>query len=120
MVIARRGSGVAADSVENGLVSMDEVPQHVALPKLYGGPAYARPPAPVAHTPRPIDVDDLPIAAYMTDDEMQLLASLPDTGGRVLGVRSAVAVAEPPAEEPIHPRPFSIRGFADRIRRPRA
>ena len=42
-------------------MSIDE--QHVALPKLYGAPAYARPPGPVATVPRPFDPDDLPIDA---------------------------------------------------------
>jgi hypothetical protein len=54
---------------ETRLVSIDEYTQHVALPKLYGAPAYARPAVAVAHTMRPVDPDDLPIVAYMTDDE---------------------------------------------------
>ena len=40
-------------------VAIDE--QHVALPKLYGAPAYARPPRPAAVADRPFDPDDLPI-----------------------------------------------------------
>ena len=56
-------------------MSIDE--QHIALPKLYGAPAYARPAAPVATTPRPFDPDDLPIEAVMTDEERELAASLP-------------------------------------------
>ena len=56
-------------------VSIDE--QHIALPKLYGAPAYARPAAPVATTPRPFDPDDLPIEAVQTDEERELAASLP-------------------------------------------
>jgi hypothetical protein len=56
-------------------VSIDE--QHVALPKLYGAPAYARP-APVATiSPRPFDPDDLPIEALQTEDERELASSLP-------------------------------------------
>ena len=93
---------------------MDEYSQHVALPKLIGAPAYARPAIAVAHTPRPLDPDDLPIVAEMGPDELALLAALPAPDGRV----RAVAVAEAPAE-PLRPRSFSIRGFADRIRRPR-
>ena len=50
-------------------MSIDE--QHVALPKLYGAPAYARPPAPVAVTPRPFDPDDLPIEADQNEDELE-------------------------------------------------
>jgi len=51
--------------------------QHVALPKLYGAPAYARPAAPVATTPRPFDPDDLPIEAFQTDDERDFASTLP-------------------------------------------
>ena len=99
---------------------MDEQLQHIALPKLYGAPAYARPPVAVAHTPRPIDPDDLPIVAYMTEDEIELVSTLPLGDGRVPATPSgyAVAVASPPAEAP-RSRAFSIRGFTDRIRRPR-
>ena len=99
---------------------MDEQ-QHVALPKLYGASAYARPPVTVAHTPRPVTPDDLPIAAEMTDEEVQLLAMLHATDGRVPSTPGgSVAFAAPPSgPEPLRPRPFSIRAFADRIRRPR-
>jgi hypothetical protein len=100
---------------------MDEQLQHVALPKLYGAPAYARPAAPVAHTPRPLDPDDLPIAAYMTDEEMDLIARLPSWDGRVPSTPGGgVAVAAPPSAQLLRPRPFSIRRIADRIRLPRA
>lgn len=100
---------------------MDEQLQHVALPKLYGAPAYARPAVAVAHTPRPLDPDDLPIAAYMTDEEIDLVARLPQADGRVPSTPGgAVATATPPSEGPLRPRAFSIRSFADRIRRPRA
>ena len=41
---------------------------HVALPKLYGAPAYARPPVvPVQQAERPIDPDALPLEAVQTD-----------------------------------------------------
>jgi hypothetical protein len=82
---------------------------HVALPKLYGAPAYARPPRQAEDAARPFDPDDLPIAAEMTEEERALLASDGSLG-------SSVAVAEP---EAMHPRPFSLRSFADRLRRPR-
>ena len=59
-------------------MALDE--KHVALPKLYGAPAYARPPAPVPATPRPLDPDDLPIVAFQTDDERELLEALPSHG----------------------------------------
>jgi hypothetical protein len=55
-------------------VSLDE--QHIALPKLYGAPAYSRPAAPVAVTPRPFDPDDLPLVAHQSEDELELNSSL--------------------------------------------
>lgn len=45
-----------------------ETEQHVALPKLYGAPAYARPPKPVVPIERPLDVDDLPLEAERSAD----------------------------------------------------
>lgn len=56
-------------------MSIDE--QHVALPKLFGAPAYARPVAPVATVPRPFDPDDLPIDAFQTQDEREFASTLP-------------------------------------------
>jgi hypothetical protein len=57
-------------------VSIDE--QHVALPKLYGAPAYARPAAvAVATVPRPFDPDELPIEALMTEEDREIAAALP-------------------------------------------
>ena len=121
-VLCRRPADrVAVGRVEIRLVSMDEYSQHVALPKLFGAPAYARPAIAVAHTPRPLDADDLPIVAEMGPDELALLAAIPAPDGRVPAVapaRMAVAVAKAPAQ-PLRPRPFLIRAFADRIRHPR-
>ena len=51
--------------------------QHVAMPKLMGAPAYARPPRVVeVPVPRPIDPDDLPIEAERTDEERELAAAI--------------------------------------------
>jgi hypothetical protein len=94
---------------------MDE--QHVALPKLYGAPAYARPAPVVATTPRPFDPDDLPIEAVMSDDERELAAQLPAEvyapGGTRLDLerRTAKATADPRLD----PRPLSLRSLAGRI-----
>ena len=51
--------------------------QHVALPKLVGGPKYTRPPVPVKLQPRPFDPDEMPIDAFQTEDERDLAGSLP-------------------------------------------
>jgi hypothetical protein len=56
-------------------VSIDE--QHVALPKLYGAPAYARPPSMAATADRPFDPDDLPIEAFQTEEDRAFAATLP-------------------------------------------
>jgi hypothetical protein len=56
-------------------VSIDE--QHVALPKLYGAPAYARPPSVAATADRPFDPDDLPIEVFQSDEDRAFAASLP-------------------------------------------
>ncbi len=63
--------------------------RQMALPKLYGAPAY-RPPKRVLETPRPFDPDEMPISAYRTDDEAEFIESLPEEafvpgGGVVLG-----------------------------------
>ncbi len=50
--------------------------QHVALPHLYGAPAYSRPPRPVQELPRPFDPDELPLEADRTDEDAALAAEL--------------------------------------------
>jgi hypothetical protein len=60
--------------LETSLEFMDEQ-RHVALPKLFGAPAYSRPPIVAANpVPRPIDPDDLPLVAQMTVDDLANLA----------------------------------------------
>ena len=50
--------------------------RHMAMPRLLGAPAYARPPRLVAETPRPLDRDDLPIEAMRSpEDEARLSAA---------------------------------------------
>ncbi len=50
---------------------------HVALPKLYGAPAYARPPiAAAAPVERPFDPDELPIESQQTEAERELARQL--------------------------------------------
>ena len=94
-------------------MAMDE--QHVALPKLYGAPAYARPTIVVAVVPRPFDPDDLPIEAIQTDEEREIAASLPARayapgGSHYLGDQNGHH------DEPqLRPRPLSLRALAGRI-----
>jgi hypothetical protein len=94
-------------------VAIDE--QHIALPKLYGAPAYARP-APVADTaPRPFDPDDLPIEAIMTDEERELAASLPAHAYAPGGAMRLEKRGRRDAEPTLHPRPLSLRALAGRL-----
>jgi hypothetical protein len=76
----------------------------IALPKLYGAPAY-RPPRRVLESPRPFDPDDMPLTAQRTDDEHALIESLPEEafapgGGVVLGGEESVAEVERDASPP--------------------
>ena len=59
-------------------VAIDDQQQHIALPHLYGAPAYARPPRPAADSPRPFDPDALPLVADMTSEERAFVATIPD------------------------------------------
>jgi hypothetical protein len=99
------------------MVALDEQ-QHVALPKLYGAPAYARPAPIVEETPRPFDPDDLPIEAAQTDEERELAASLP---AHAYAPGGAHVPAEPDAARDggprLSPRPLSLRALAGRILR---
>ena len=97
------------------LVAIDE--QHVALPKLYGAPAYARPAPIVDETPRPFDPDDLPIEAVQTPEERELAESLPARsyapgGAHVTGQNAAYPT---PANGQLNPKPLSLRALAGRI-----
>jgi hypothetical protein len=97
----------------------DDQQQHVALPKLYGAPAYARPAAPVAHNPRPFDPDDLPIDANQTDEERRWVETLPARayaagGGVMLGSLDNSPSGQGPM---LRPRPFLLRALAGRILR---
>jgi hypothetical protein len=95
-------------------VALDE--QHIALPKLYGAPAYARPAPLVADSPRPFDPDDLPIDAAMTDEERELAASLP---AHAYAPGGALLTMERPATRDASPqlsaRPLSLKALAGRI-----
>jgi hypothetical protein len=96
----------------------EEQHQHTAPPKLYGGPAYARPPMPVAESPRPFDPDDLPIVASQTDEERAWVEGLPDEafvpgGGVLIGSEAGEEAPEPATLEP---KPFRLRTLAARLR----
>src|SRR6476646_9733911 len=86
--------------------------QHVALPQLYGAPAYARPLRIVPPTDRPFDPDDLPIEAVQTDEERELAEAMP---ARLYPAGSRRGLHEVSNEEPaLRPRPLSLRALAGR------
>jgi hypothetical protein len=95
-------------------VSIDE--QHVALPKLYGAPAYGRPPAPVQAGHRPFDPDELPIEADQTEEEREFNSTLPARayapGGVDLGQSITMGSG---SRGDLRPRALSLRAIAGRI-----
>ncbi len=96
-------------------MSVDERP--VALPKLYGAPAYARPTAPVAASARPFDPDQLPLQVYQTEEERTIASHLP-----ARAYTSAIDLAGDPrpraeggASRGLRPRLFNLRAIAGRL-----
>jgi hypothetical protein len=99
-------------------LAIDEL--HIALPKLYGAPAYARPAPPVDVAPRALDFDDLPIEALQTDEDRtlaQMLTArsyLPAAAHRT--GQQAAYPATPKGDRPrLHPKPLSLKSLAGRI-----
>jgi hypothetical protein len=99
-------------------VAIDE--QHVALPKLYGAPAYARPATVAELSEKPFDPDDLPIEALMTPDEHYLASTMPARtyapgGARPTGQKGAYPATAVDVAPTLRPRPLSLRALAGRI-----
>ncbi len=102
-------------------MSIDE--QHIALPKLYGAPAYARPAPVVDIGPRPFDPDDLPIEAFQTEDERELASNLPARawapGGTIIDPLDVAGDSDPNGKsEPaakLRPRPLKLKSIAGRL-----
>jgi hypothetical protein len=90
--------------------------QHVALPKLYGAPAYARP-APIAEpTPRPFDRDELPLEAVMTDEERDIAEHMPARAYATISYAPETETAGPSGNSArIGARPFRLKAIAGRI-----
>jgi hypothetical protein len=90
------------------------VPQevhHVALPKLYGQPAYARPPRAVEDQPRPFDPDELPLTVEMTDEERMVAGTLPGKPYTTGGVEPQVNGHD----GSLSPRPLRLKKIAARL-----
>jgi hypothetical protein len=98
-------------------VSIDE--QHVALPSLYGAPAYARPPSAAPAKDRPFDPDELPIEAHQTDEDRAFASTLPARayapGGTDLEVGRTTTTDASAGGGGM--RPFRIRDIAGRFLR---
>ena len=98
-------------------MSIDE--QHVALPKLYGAPAYARPQPVVAIGPRPFDPDDLPIEAVRTDEERAMIDNLPAhawaPGGSFIRMDGQSQHNGTQTSTGLTARSFSLRHIAGRL-----
>jgi len=85
--------------------------EHVAHPRLYGAPAYARPPQ-VTPTALPPDPDDLPIAVYQTPEEREIAERLLASP---YGVAERSAAVDP--EPQPRPQPFILGALAGKILR---
>jgi hypothetical protein len=95
-------------------VSIEE--QHVALPKLYGAPAYARPPRFADDDlDRPFDPDELPIEAARTEEEQEFISTLPSEAFAPGGIDLRRAQGETTTSTDLRPRSFSIRAMAGRL-----
>ena len=96
-------------------MSIDE--QHIALPKLYGAPAYARPPRHAPVDERPFDPDELPIEAYRTGEEHEFAELLPARAYAPGGVDLRKnGHGEHRDGNRLRPRALSLRAIAGRLR----
>jgi len=90
--------------------------RHVALPKLYGAPAYARPPAmPVQRAEPPFDPDALPLESLRTDEERELARMLA-AGSNGNGAASAHGPVAREGFGLLRARPFRLRTITSRLR----
>ncbi len=89
--------------------------QHIALPKLYGAPAYARPSSGPTGVVRPLDPDELPLEVHQTDEDREFAAMIPahayapggaDPGRIGVGGRDGSRLLG---------RPFKLRAIAGRL-----
>jgi hypothetical protein len=85
--------------------------EHVALPHLYGAPAYARPPSIVTPTVV-LDPDDLPLAVEQTPEEREVAERLL-ASPYVVAEQTAAAKPEPRPQQ----QPMLLNFLADRILR---
>ena len=90
--------------------------QHVALPKLYGAPAYARPVPIVESTPRPFDRDELPLEAVMTDEEREVAEKMPARAYATISYAPETETSGPDGNSArLGARPFRLRSIAGKL-----
>ena len=87
---------------------MSDEQQHMALPRLFGGPAYSRPPRPVQEIVRPFDPDELPLEADRTEIDHALASEL---AGATWSAPPAPPAKSRNADAGLQGRPFSLRGL---------
>jgi hypothetical protein len=91
-------------------VSSEE--NHVALPKLYGAPAYARPPRTIEEIERPVDPDDLPLEQVRTAEEHEFAS-------RIVGDMFTPVLVTPSnghnGHGQLEARPFRLRGLTGKL-----
>lgn len=93
---------------------MSSEEHHVALPKLYGAPAYARPPRPAEVFERPVDPDDLPLELERTPEEHELASRM--AGSAFAPVLLAPANGSGRGRgAPLMGRPFRLRGLTGKL-----
>jgi hypothetical protein len=96
-------------------VAIDEQQlQHVAMPKLYGAPAYGRPataPEPV----RPFDPDELPLEAFRTDEEQEFASMLPARAYAPGGVDLGLIGYRESGDTSMQGRALSLRSIAGKL-----
>jgi hypothetical protein len=94
--------------------------RHVALPKLYGQPAYARPSIlPVAPVERPFDPDDLPLEADQTHEERALVTQVQgdaSAGGQAGEPVGAPAGGGREGSPMLRGRPFRLGSITSRFK----
>ncbi|HEY3334465.1 MAG TPA: hypothetical protein VGK16_04440 [Candidatus Limnocylindrales bacterium] len=94
--------------------------RQVALPKLYGQPAYARPSiVPVQPVERPFDPDDLPLEADQTHEERELVAQVQGslyTGGEAGDPVATAAGGGREGSPMLRGRPFRLGSITSRFK----
>ncbi len=94
--------------------------RHMALPKLYGAPAYARPTVvPVAPVERPFDPDDMPLEVAQTREERTLIEEVvarPYPGGTAADPVGASSTGGREGSPLLRGRPFRLGSITGRIK----